>query len=221
VLETPPQTKVCTGPCKEEKPITEFADRPNGKFGKRSTCRTCISAYCKARYSAASLSYSGPSVTEKYCPLCKYTKPASEFQRRPNAPGGLHTYCSKCKGKTERFRKNVWSHERFVKGLEIQDHQCAVSGIALNEDDRHTHADHCHKGNFPRALLNAQINQALGKLKDSPPLLCLKLVAYAWAWGGEMPANATVVLAEEMVKQRGIRLEYERFEAQMALPQAA
>jgi hypothetical protein len=153
-------------------------------------------------------------------PLCKYTKPASEFQRRPNAPGGLHTYCSKCKGKTERFRKNVWSHERFVKGLEIQDHQCAVSGIALNEDDRHTHADHCHKGNFPRALLNAQINQALGKLKDSP-LLCLKLVAYAWAWGGEMPANATVVLAEEMVKQRGIRLEYERFEAQMALPQAA
>jgi hypothetical protein len=36
-----------------------------------------------------------------------------------------------------------------------------------------------------------------------------------------MPANATVVLAEEMVKQRGIRLEYERFEAQMALPQAA
>ena len=44
------ENKICTK-CKKEKPLEEFYNSKNGKFGKRSTCKICTDIDNKSRYS--------------------------------------------------------------------------------------------------------------------------------------------------------------------------
>lgn len=43
------ETKVCGGPCGKEKPVTEFSLHPS-RSGRQHQCKSCASAYMKARY---------------------------------------------------------------------------------------------------------------------------------------------------------------------------
>ena len=43
------QKKVCTS-CKVEKPLDDFHNSKNGKFGKAYTCKVCKNDYCKIEY---------------------------------------------------------------------------------------------------------------------------------------------------------------------------
>ena len=44
-----PLYKVCTV-CEESKPLEEYYEHPNGKFGRQARCKTCLKALNAAKY---------------------------------------------------------------------------------------------------------------------------------------------------------------------------
>jgi hypothetical protein len=90
----PPATeKLCHG-CGSEKPLSEFHKAARKGLGVASRCKSCCTAYQKTYNSIQSLVRAAPS--EKCCPRCNVTKPASEFHPNASRKDQLSVYCQLC-----------------------------------------------------------------------------------------------------------------------------
>lgn len=80
--------------CNVWKPWDEFYKSKNGANGHGHGCNICnreqVTHYTNLRY------VSEPTVTEKPCPKCGETKPASHFTKSTSNTTGLQTYCKPC-----------------------------------------------------------------------------------------------------------------------------
>lgn len=59
--------KRCTM-CKKEKPLKEFSKSKQGKFGRKSTCKACDSAYAASRYASGLIKKSKKKQLEEKAP---------------------------------------------------------------------------------------------------------------------------------------------------------
>ena len=95
-------TKKCST-CHEEKPLNEFSKDTKGKFGRRSKCKICDSAYNKTKAAEHKAANEMLSIYELYertpekkCCTCKDVLPSTEFDRNSAQKDGLQGRCRSC-----------------------------------------------------------------------------------------------------------------------------
>ncbi len=122
----------------------------------------------------------------KVCATCEVDRPLKDYQRNTRkykgvAYGGLNNQCRVCRTRVRKETKL-----RFIYGIdrneydmlwESQEGRCAICQTPLLLDDKNTHVDHCHSGNFVRGLLCFSCNVGLGSFRDNPDFL-LKAIRY-------------------------------------------
>lgn len=150
------------------------------------------------------------AITEKHCPRCSTTKPASEFKRRPS--GGLDSYCIPCERtyNAERQRRYFAAHpeyrekqkhanrkttlkrgysmtpEQYAEMLAAQGGKCAICRAEQPGSKKlNFPVDHCHKTGAVRGLLCDACNRGLGFFRDDADVL-RRAAAYLEA---RTPAN--------------------------------
>ena len=89
-------TKKCSS-CSETKPLDSFAKNPGTRDGRGVHCRDCDSSrLAKVRARNRARHVTGPSVSEKTCPMCGEVKTADRFALNPTTSTGLGSYCLDC-----------------------------------------------------------------------------------------------------------------------------
>jgi len=87
------QKKICKT-CGTEKLVSEFGLDPRVKTGHRATCKKCKASISKINVNNKKKEIG--AITEKYCPTCKSTKPATEFAINNGKPDGKYFECRSC-----------------------------------------------------------------------------------------------------------------------------
>lgn len=90
----PPATEKACTKCGVVKALDEFHLAKSRKIGRVSRCKACCTDYQKTYNFIQSLVRSAPS--EKCCPRCNVTKPASEFFPNAVRKDQLSVYCQSC-----------------------------------------------------------------------------------------------------------------------------
>lgn len=104
-------TKECTS-CHEVKPLEAFSKQAKGKFGRRTKCRVCASAYDKmkkAEHRAVNEVLSFAEICartpEKKCYECKRILPSVDFGRFDSRKDGLQPKCRSCFSAYDKMRR--------------------------------------------------------------------------------------------------------------------
>lgn len=140
------KTKICTK-CKVRKPLSEF-HKGEGRFGKRSYCRTCSTKY--------------NNQWRKKNP----EKHKAQSLKHHHSIRGQNTYYKRMYGITIQEYDNLF---------ELQNGKCAIcGGTNIN---RRLSVDHNHKTGKFRGLLCHSCNVILGLCKESEKTL-LALINY-------------------------------------------
>lgn len=81
-----------------------------------------------------------------------------------------------------RSRRYGLDQSEFDAIFSRQNGRCAVCGVSLEPNGRHTHIDHCHTSGKVRGILCHHCNAALGYAKDNPETLrrAAKYIEDAW-----------------------------------------
>ena len=122
-----------------------------------------------------------PKQTEKRCPHCGETKPASEFYY--TGRGRLYSWCKVCvRSDSKRYplsQHHCWlkkaygiTLEQYDEMAERQGDRCGICGTdSPGEKYRWFCVDHCHKTGVVRGLLCHHCNWLLGRVGDDPEVL--------------------------------------------------
>lgn len=102
--------RTCLG-CGNTQSIDQFNKQQEGKGGRRSQCRTCVTAYRQKLNVEYKANYALPTSGLKWCKQCKRERLVSEFHANKNAKNGLQSYCKTCCRKRNReFKIEILSH---------------------------------------------------------------------------------------------------------------
>lgn len=157
--------KICWD-CEQSKSLNEFYASKRSKDGRSGRCKNCEKSYKKAKYKLAKDSYTGPSVKESTCTLCKKTKPADRFARHVRGPGGLDWNCLDCmnlRNKANRLNISTEKVSSLLKANECEICKSIEPGGKYNT----WHIDHCHSSGNIRGILCHNCNTAIGLLKEN------------------------------------------------------
>jgi len=125
---------------------------------------------------------------KKFCSVCSYTKPITDFSRSKSESDGYRYQCKPCSSYLSReyYKRNKRrGYERSIKrryGLEPAAYASLLAasdgGCASCGEKGALHVDHDHKSGRVRALLCPPCNKALGLLQEDPNRIA-KLAKYA------------------------------------------
>ena len=123
------ETKFCSL-CKLEKPLTNFHNLKNGRYGKHSNCKECRSNSRKA------LSYNRPNVGRIKCQKCNMLKEVSAYYTDRSSSTGLQCYCKTC------HKEKIYESQSKLIGFigkiyKILENKCKKQDIKLelSKDD--------------------------------------------------------------------------------------
>lgn len=152
------------------------------KDGRQYRCRACSAAAKKGQYQRA-VERPKVEVTEKRCPTCGETKPASEFYKNRGTRDGLQGYCKPCHGAHQRrtqdlprkqARQRSWMLKNLY-GITVEQYDAMLTrqggGCAICHRTEKLHVDHCHDSSRVRGVLCENCNRGIGMFKDDPALL--------------------------------------------------
>ena len=146
-------TKVCMK-CGEPKPLDDYWNHPNGKFGKRPRCKSCVrneNTEHDRRREIRQPGYNRDRV--------RAWSAIGDNKRNRNLIG--------------RYGITVKEYDRL---LEEQDHKCAICDGEMDEGKRFA-VDHDHKTGAIRGIVHVRCNTAIALFKDSPEI-CRRAAEY-------------------------------------------
>lgn len=147
--------------CRETKSLDSFYKDKGQRSGLTTSCKLCL-------YNAQPFTRV-PSVEEKYCPDCGFTKGASEFRRYTRSLDGLQAYCKEHENERKnasKYRININDYREMMKnGCEVcgstkrlcidHDHDCCPGKYPCGSCNRGVL---CHSCNFVEGRIQS-INQ--------------------------------------------------------------
>ena len=158
--------KVCTK-CGEPKPLDEYWNHPNGKFGKRSRCKDCL-----AKENAVFEETYRPSRSEVSKEWYERNKDVVKTRRA----GWRWEYKPENKRNHNLKARYGISAKEYDALLEAQEQKCAICGGTMDEGKRLA-VDHDHDTGAVRGILHVRCNTAIALFKDSPDI-CRKAAEY-------------------------------------------
>jgi hypothetical protein len=144
-------------------------------------CRPCRAAWGRQYRRSKREHFSKP---EKYCPNCKQTKIATEFNINSLQSDGLYPWCKKCRSQRSKsdYEGPVKKNTRYLKTYNIsldeynnklqeQDGKCCICKNTCDrtlsvDHDRSCCSDNKSCGKCIRGLLCRHCNLLLGNAKD-------------------------------------------------------
>lgn len=113
--------------------------------------------------------------TEKKCPQCGDTKPASEFTKNRTNLDGLQNNCKLCARWEQVRHRYGLSRDGWEAMWEAQGGRCVICQESMKRDGAARDSlravtDHCHGGGQVRALLHSECNRILGFFQDDPAI---------------------------------------------------
>jgi hypothetical protein len=138
--------KICTK-CRKPKPLDEYWNHPNGKYGKRPRCKDCVR-------------------TENYGHLQKRLVVEPSYNRdrvRKWSQAG-----------DNKRRRNLLSRygitpDEYDSILEKQGGVCAICCLSMDEG-RRLAVDHNHETGEIRGIVHLRCNSVIALFKDSPEI---------------------------------------------------
>ncbi len=82
--------------CKTEKPISEYYNANNTKYGKQGMCIPCYKAYFKAWRASRNDKPQSVHVDSKVCLDCGLERPISQFGKKSTSLDKHNIYCKEC-----------------------------------------------------------------------------------------------------------------------------
>ena len=161
-------TKICTK-CGKPKPLDDYWNHPNGKYGKRPRCKDCVRKE-NAEFEKTYL----PKRTEKNSEWYDKNKEAVKEGRKVS--GWRWEYKPENKRRHNLKARYGISSDQYDALLASQNGNCAICGYDIN-DGRRAAVDHSHVTGEVRGIVHMRCNSAIGILKDSPEI-CRKAAAY-------------------------------------------
>ena len=233
--DVPPEIKRCSkgencvnegGP---DQPLSNFG--ANGRGGLRAECKSCVSAYQRARKSTLN----NPRSTEpkicsnKTCPKAGQLQPASCFPSDKNMPDGLSSNCKVCRNASKTvsahaFIRNLFTNSKsrakkhdtpFDRTLEVEDWfaiydaqggKCALSGIEMTftVDKNHPTFIAGAKGKkWPFNISPDQIDAGKGYVKGNVQFVCSAVNVMK----AELPTEVVLRIVCAMYHHNNIRPE--------------
>ena len=228
----PPETKRCSkgDDCKNEggvdQPLSNFG--ANGRGGLRAECKSCVSAYQRARKSTLN----NPRSTEpkicshKTCPKAGQLQPASCFPSDKNMPDGLSSNCKVCKNASKtvsahafignlfrnsksRAKKHDTPFDMEVEDwfaiYDAQDGKCALSGIEMTftYDKNHPTFNAGANIKWPYNISPDQIDSGKGYARGNVQFVCAQVNMMK----GELPTQVLLRIVCAMYHHNNIRPE--------------
>ncbi len=146
-------TKICTK-CGDPKPLDDYWNHPQGRYGKRPRCKTCVSS-------------------ENNEHLHKRLEQEPSYNR-----DRVKAWSSQGDNKrnTNLLLRYGITAEEYDTRLEAQDHKCAICGGVMDEGKRLA-VDHDHATGAIRGIVHVRCNTAIALFKDSPEI-CRKAAEY-------------------------------------------
>jgi len=230
----PPETKRCSkgDDCKNEggpdQPLSNFWTKGrNG--GLRAECKSCYLARDRARYSRTN----NPRSTEpkicanKKCPKAGQLQPASCFNSKKTASGGLQSNCKACQNASKTvsahaFIRNLFNAakrrangqgtpfdmkvEDWLAIYDAQEGKCTLSGIEMTftYDKNHPTTTAGAKGKkWPYNISPDQIDSGKGYVRGNVQLVCSAVNVMK----AELPMHVLLRIVCAMYHHNNIRPE--------------
>jgi hypothetical protein len=164
--------------CNIEKKLDEFNNSKQGKCGKTSYCKTCLSIKQKQRYLDNKSGYK--EYARKY-----YSEHYDIYKQRNKIKNGDREYHKNWWLKNQNKRSNYnlkckygVTVEQKNKMMLLQNNKCYCCGNEFGEDFKNSCVDHNHKTNIVRKILCKRCNLALGMVNEDCNYI-MKLYKYA------------------------------------------
>jgi hypothetical protein len=158
-------TKVCTGPCGLNLPLSSYGNHPEGKFGKQPRCRKCCNLANK-------------EFEKKFPEKARQHDINWRSKNTDKVKGYTNKYARANRPKQrEWFLRTKYgiTPEQWDEILKSQNGVCAICKTCPENGLWHT--DHNHTTNKARGILCSRCNHALGLFKESSKSL-LSAIAY-------------------------------------------
>jgi hypothetical protein len=154
--------KTCSR-CGETKIRGEFYRSSRSSDGLTAQCKPCRRQMSKEQREKAPRSRAGKDntpVLEKFCHLCRTTKPREAYSRNRTSSDGLQAYCKVCVATKQRIKLYGVTEGEIASLVEAQGGACASCGHVAK-----LVIDHCHTSGRVRSLLCNACNTAEGLLR--------------------------------------------------------
>jgi len=161
-------TKSCTK-CGVDKPLDEYWNHPNGKYGKRPRCKACVKE-------------ENAEFEKTYRPKRQDKSQAWYESNKDAVKEGREKIGWRWKYKPENKRNHNLKARYGISAKEYdallarQNGKCAICGLEMDEGKRLA-VDHDHETGKVRGILHVRCNSAIALFKASPEI-CRKEAEY-------------------------------------------
>lgn len=154
-----PTTKVCTGPCGRDLPLSEYTPTPRGKFGCASRCRECLRSIQKQW-----------RVDNPDKEKAKHERHAKKFpnSNREKAKKSYHKNSTAENRERRLIQLYGMTQADYDRILAEQGGRCLIcEQLPVDDNDFHIDHDHASEEKGCRGILCRRCNIGLGHFRDN------------------------------------------------------